>query len=105
MAKPTLTSAQRAALRSAGRRRKPDMRIGKAGIDPAAVAHLARLLERAELVKVRLPAGAPAERAASADALADALDAARADLVGRVVVLYRPNDDLPPAERVELPKD
>jgi len=104
MAKPGLTSSQRAALRSAARRRKPDARIGKAGLDPAAVAHLARLIERAELVKVRLSAGPPAERAQAAADLADALDAARVDLVGRAVVLYRPNDQLPPAERVPLPE-
>ena len=77
--------------------------MGKAGLAENVLSHLRVLLERRELVKVRLSGPAAEDRRATAEGLAEALDADLVDLIGRVVVLYRPGEDLPPAKRLHLP--
>jgi RNA-binding protein len=85
-----LTPSQKSRLRSAARTARPDATIGKGGI-PAAANHVAVILERQEVVKVRLPASDAAGRFAAADELAKALQAEIVDVVGRMVVLYKAN--------------
>ena len=97
-----LTSAQRKFLRSAGRRRKVDVIVGKAGLSEATLEHIRLQLARRELLKIRLLESAGDDRAAEAERIAAAVDAALVDLVGRAVVIYRPNDALAPyVARVE----
>ena len=83
-----LTPSQKSRLRSAARTARPDAIIGKGGA-AAAVGHVAGILARQELVKVRLPASAAEGRFAAAGELAKALGAEIVDLVGRMVVLYK----------------
>ena len=95
-----LTSAQRRFLRSAGRAKRPDVIIGKAGINENVLAHIRAQLAQRELLKVRLTASDVAGRAAAADEIADGTGATLVDLVGRNAVLYRPNDRLPEDARI-----
>ena len=85
-----LTSQQRARLRSRARRMAAQLNIGKAGLSPSLVEHLGRLLGRQELVKVRLLESVADDRRELAQKLAQAVQAEVIDLVGRVIVLYRP---------------
>jgi RNA-binding protein len=104
-AMPTeINSGQRAFLRSVGRNCKPDVNIGKSGITPAALAHVQSILQRRELVKLQLLESATKDRKQAAQELAKSLDAVLVDVVGRSVVLYRPNPKLPEHERLPLPK-
>ena len=98
-----LTSSQRTRLRSLARRLEPAMAVGKAGVDAGALGHVRRWLERQELLKIRLLPAAGADRKVLAEALAQAAEAALVDVVGRVVVLYRPRPGLPAHRRVQLP--
>ena len=98
-----LTSAQRRFLRSAARARRADVIIGKAGLSEAALEHIRSQLARRELLKIRLLESAGRDRADAAEHIAAGADAALVDLVGRMVVIYRPNEALAPHERVELP--
>ncbi len=98
-----LTSGQRRFLRSAGRSRRPDVIIGKAGINENVLAHIRAQLARRELLKVRLTASDAAGRAAGVAEIADGTGATLVDLVGRNAVLYRPNDQLPEEARIGLP--
>ena len=102
MSESKLTASQRAFLRSAGRRLDPLAAVGKAGVDAAFVAHVRRLLETRELVKVRLAEKGPARRPA-AEALAGRVGAQAVDVIGRMVLLYRANDRLAPDDRLALP--
>ena len=95
-----LTSAQRKNLRSAGRTLQPKVTIGKAGINESVLTHISGQLTRLELLKVRLPASNAASRSDAAKQIADGTDAALVDLVGRNVLLYRPNDQLPEDKRI-----
>ncbi len=98
-----LTSGQRKFLRSAARTRRADVIVGKAGLDPGVLAHIRRQLDQRELVKVRLLESASTDRAAAAEQIAADADAALVDRVGRIVVLYRPNEQLPDERRIRLP--
>jgi len=62
------------------------------------IGRTAGALARRELVKVRLPAGA-AVRREMAEALAGASSAAVVGVVGRTILLYRPNPNLDEATR------
>ena len=99
-----LTSAQRKDLRSAGRELQPKVTIGKAGINESILSHIRGQLTRLELLKVRLPASDAVSRTAAANEIADGTGAALVDLVGRNVLLYRPNDQLPEEKRLHLPE-
>ena len=105
-----LTGKQKRLLRSLGQSLSPAVHVGKAGIALHTVATVAEALGRLELVKVRLPAclsGRPAgsrtDRRAAADQLAEATGSACAGVVGRTVLLYRPNPQLDADRRIHLP--
>lgn len=77
-------------MRATGQKLPVLLTVGKAGLTAAVSAALVDLLSRQELVKIRLPAGAPAERKALAAALAAAAGAECVGMVGRTALLYRP---------------
>jgi RNA-binding protein len=97
-----LTGEQRRRLRSAARSRRPDVNVGKAGLARSVVEHAAGALSRRALVKGRLLDAAGEDRADAASQLAETTGAELVDLVGRAVVLYRPNPDLPDEKRIRL---
>lgn len=99
-----LTPAQRRFLQSGARRLRPSVNVGKGGASENVLRHLRALLGRRELIKVRLLEAATEHRHAAARQLADRAEAALVDLVGRVVVLYKPNQQLPPERRIQLPQ-
>ena len=95
-----LTGKQKRHLRSRGQELPATLTVGKAGATEAVVAQLRHLLEKRELVKVRLPAMPPEGRQALAEQLARAAGAACAGTLGRTALLHRPNPDLPPGKHV-----
>jgi RNA-binding protein len=99
-----LTSPQRQYLKSLARRLETQINVGKGGVSAGLVKHIDSLLEARELVKIRLLEAGPADRHATAEELAKAARAALADVVGRVIVLYRPSKTLPAQKRLHLPE-
>ena len=95
-----LTAKQKSHLRGLGQRFKYIATVGKAGLTPALTENISHLLDQHELIKVSIPAGPGPERQETAQALAEATGAALVGLIGRVVLIYRPNDQLPPDRRV-----
>ena len=98
-----LTGRQRRFLRGLGQRLRPAVHLGKDGLSDATVRHIARLLAKRELQKLRLPASPPPDRKKLAAALSQATGAACVAVVGRTVLLYRPNQQLPLDQRIVLP--
>ena len=89
-----LTGKQKRYLRSLAQQAKPLASVGKAGLSEDLVRNVSRLLEQHELVKIRVPAGSGADRAFFCESLAQATQSACIGVVGRVVLLYRPNPQL-----------
>lgn len=86
----SLTSKQRAHLRSLAHRLKPVVQVGTDGLTDAVVASVEDALRTRELIKVKVQEGAPLEAAEAATRLADRLEGAHIpQVIGRTVVVYR----------------
>lgn len=96
----TLKAPQKRYLRSQAHHLRAFMHSGNKGITDAFVAELDQVLDRHELVKVRLSAGDRAERAALIEQLATASGADVVQTIGHTVTLFRRNPDDP---KIALP--
>ncbi len=105
-APPAVSSKVRSHLRSLAHGLSPVVHIGGDGVTEAVAEAVATALHDHELIKVKLGKAFPGERRDAARQLADAVGADLTQVIGRVVVLYRPRpakaDDKRP--RIELPK-
>jgi len=97
-----LTSKEKKHLRSLGQRIHAMASVGKAGMSESVIKGIQALLEQHELVKVRIPAGGGDERTAMAEELASLTQSQPVALVGRMVLLYRPNEQLPDKRRIHF---
>ena len=97
-----LTGKQKKHLRGLGQLLDPLLTVGKEGITDPVVKGVGDLLDKRELIKVRLAGPSGAARKEVGPALAQAADAACISVVGRTVVLYRPNPDIKPSRRIDL---
>jgi len=85
-----LTSEERKALVGRAHGLNPVVLIGAAGLTPPVLQEIDRALGSHELIKVRL-AGADREaREATAEAISDALSCATVQIIGNMLVLFRP---------------
>ena len=90
----TLTSKQRADLRSEAHHLKPVVHVGHQGITPALVNSLDDALRTQELVKVQLARTVDETPKAAAAALAAATKSEIVQVIGRKATLYRENPEL-----------
>jgi RNA-binding protein len=97
-----LTGKDKRRLRAIGQNLQAAVTIGKAGQSQAVLANIRDLLAAHELIKVRLTEGQGRQRKLAATELADAVHAELAGVVGRTVLLYRANPDLPADDRIDL---
>lgn len=85
-----LTNAERKALKARAHPLHPVVIVGAAGLTPAVLQEIDRALGSHELIKVRL-AGADREaRERSAEDIAEALSCAVVQVIGHVLVIFRP---------------
>jgi RNA-binding protein len=92
---PMLTGKQRRHLRALAHPLKPLVQIGKGGIDEGLVAAVDQALTDHELVKVRVGEASPVDRHAAAEELAAKTKSELAQVLGNIVLLYRPDPDEP----------
>ena len=85
-----LTSAQKRFLHGTAHDLKALLQIGGKGVSPAFLAELEEVLERHELVKVKVAAEDRESRDTLIDELVQASGAALVQRIGHVAVLYRP---------------
>jgi len=98
---PELTSSQKKKLRSLGHHLEPIVYVGKEGLSKPLQQSVEANLKAHELIKIKLGQNCPLERGAAGEQLAQLCKAALVQVIGRMVLLYRPNPDLPAAKRVE----
>jgi len=97
-----LTAKQKKRLRGLAQRLDTVLTVGKEGITEPVIGALSELLEKRELIKVRLTGPSGDARKEIAPKLAQAADAACIAIIGKTAVLYRPNTDLEPSRRIDL---
>lgn len=96
MAKPNFTSLSNDTLkelRGIGHRLSPIIIVGANGLSPTLIEETARALADHELIKIKIPAGSTDERKEYANALATATESQVVHHIGRMVLLFRKNDE------------
>ena len=106
MTELTLTRDQRVALRARAHHLDPVVLLGAAGLTEAVMKETDRALAAHELIKVRIPGDDRDEREAVCVQLAERLGAARVQVIGKLLVLYRPRpeEDDKPAKPAATPR-
>ncbi|HJU65944.1 MAG TPA: ribosome assembly RNA-binding protein YhbY [Gemmatimonadaceae bacterium] len=90
----TLTSRQRAELRSRAHHLDPAVQVGQQGVTPALVQSLDDVLRARELVKVQIGRNTGLDVREIANSLAAAASADIVQVIGRTFTLWRENPDL-----------
>ena len=90
-----LKGKQRRFLRGLGTKLRPSVFVGKEGISEALVKSVEDAYANSELVKVRLENSCPLDRKEAGPKLAEATDSHLIQVLGRTVLLYRPDPDEP----------
>ena len=86
-----LEKAERKAL--AAHPLNPVVLLGAAGLTPAVLQEIDRALAAHELIKVRLAGMDRDARQAASEQISDSTSSAAVQLIGNVLVLYRPKPD------------
>jgi RNA-binding protein len=95
-----LTSGQKKILRGMGHHLEPVVFVGKEGLSPALLKSLAAALNAHELIKLKLGQNCPISRDRAGEELVTETGAALVQIIGRMILLYRPNPDLPTDKRI-----
>lgn len=97
----SLTSKQRAHLRTLAHHLKPVVLVGSDGVTQAVMDSVMEAFNTRELLKVKLQESAPLDVREAADAISNGLDDVHSvQTIGRTMVLYRPDPDDP---EIQLP--
>ncbi|MDD2464532.1 MAG: ribosome assembly RNA-binding protein YhbY [Desulfobulbus sp.] len=95
-----LTSSQKKKLRALGHHLEPVVYVGKEGLSKPLQQSAMAALKARELIKIKLGQNCPLERGSAGEQLAALCEAALVQVIGRMVLLYRPNPDLPAEKRI-----
>lgn len=101
-ASPGLTGKQRRHLRGLGHALKPIVQVGQHGLTGRLVGAIEAGLDQHELIKVKLLESAPCDRCLAALWVHEMTGAAVAQIVGRVLLVYRADPKKPV---IRLPKE
>lgn len=92
------SSPLRKQLRAAGHHLTPIVQVGKEGVTEPVARQVAQALLDHELIKVKVGGESPEDRFEAAEALREKTGAHVAQIVGRVVLLYKKHPEKPKFE-------
>jgi len=98
-----LSESQKKYLRGRGHNLKPVIAVGDAGLSESLLAEYDSSLAHHELMKVKVRAADRITRDAMIDALCSNHAATLVQRIGNVALLYRPNPDKRPEDRLRIP--
>ena len=93
MAELLLDRDTRLQLRAEAHGLNPVVLLGANGLTDAVIKEVDRALLAHELIKIRVPGAEREEREAIYNELADRLNCARIQMIGKLLVLWRPNPE------------
>lgn len=96
-----LTGAAARELRALAHDLEPVVQVGKGGVTKPVLAAVSQALHDHELIKVKVLSEAPVERKIAAAQLASQTAADVVQVIGRIVVLYKPRPKKP---TIKVPK-
>ncbi len=97
-----LNNQQKKALRGMGHHLEPIVYVGKEGLSPSLLKSTEAALKAHELIKIKLGQNCPLERSEAADELIRLTRAAQVQAIGKMILLYRANPDLPVEKRIAI---
>ncbi|MDW7772585.1 MAG: ribosome assembly RNA-binding protein YhbY [Desulfobulbaceae bacterium] len=100
---PELTGRQKKYLRGLGHHLEHMVIVGREGLTGNLIASCNDAILAHELIKIKLGQNCPLEKKAAAEELAKKTGSHQVQLIGKTVLLYRPNPDKPRDERLQLP--
>lgn len=90
-----LTGKQRHHLRGLGHALSPIVQIGKGGLDEGLIKAVDQALADHELIKVKVGENADLDRHEAAEQIAQQTHSEVAQVIGNIVLLYRPDPEEP----------
>ncbi len=91
-------------LRGLGHHLAPKAMLGREGITPTLRESVLAILTADELIKVKIQEGCPLGKTEAAEGLAAATHSRIAQIIGRTFLLFRPNPERKPDQKIILPK-
>ena len=98
----TLTVRQRKSLRGLGHHLEPIVYVGKEGISATLIQAATNALKAHELIKIKLGQNCPLPKQEAAEALAEATGACLVQLIGKTVLLFLANPELPKDKIIQI---
>jgi len=100
---PALKGRQKRYLRGLGHHLDHLIIVGREGLTDNLVAACNEAILAHELVKIKLGQNCPLAKKDAAEALAEETGSHLVQLIGKTVLLYRPNSNKPRDQRLQLP--
>lgn len=101
----TLTSKQRAYLRSLAANIDTILMVGKSGLSDELIKQAADALVKREIIKGKILETAPLSPAEAANAIAQATDSVMVQVIGTKFVLYKKNEKDPVIQLPRAPRN
>ena len=98
-----MSGRQKKHLRALGHHLHPVVYVGKEGITQTVLTAIDEAITAHELIKVKLGQNCPLAKKEAAGELARQSGTVLAQLIGKTVLLYRHNPDLPSEKQIKLP--
>lgn len=102
--RPALTTRQKQFLKGLAHPLTPLVQIGKEELTPGLIESIKTELLRHELIKVKIGNNCGLEKHDTSETLAVRTDSALIQLIGKTIVLYKPNPKRAKEKRIYLPK-
>jgi RNA-binding protein len=100
----TLTTKQKQYLKGLAHPLSPYVQIGKEGLSDSLVRTIDAELSNHELLKVKIGNNSGLEKHHACQAIAELTGGTVVQLIGKTIVLYRPNPEKTKEKRISLPR-
>ncbi len=99
-----LQGKQKKFLRGLGHHQEPVVLTGREGLSETLIQSIRDAFKTRELIKIKLGQNCSVPKKEAAVQLSEKTGAALVQLIGKTVLLYLPNKNLKPEQRIVLPK-
>ena len=97
---PTLNGRQKQHLRGLAHHLEPVVHVGREGLSENLIRSAKQALLARELIKVKLGQNCPLAKKEAAREIAQQTGAVLVQLIGKTIILFQPNPDLPRERRI-----
>jgi RNA-binding protein len=99
-----LTTRQRQFLKGLAHSMNPIVQIGKEGLTPRIIETVENELAHHELIKIKIGSNSGLDKSDTSERVANESGSALVQLIGKTIVLYKPNPKRNKEKRINLPK-